>query len=398
VDRCTSRESLGVYVHIPFCERVCPYCDFAVEGVGSVTPEGETEYVNLLLRELDRVCRKLPERLVDRPLSTVYLGGGTPSLLSPGAVERLLEALRARFRGDPEEVTLELNPGTAECARIPAFRAAGVTRLSVGLQSFDNMTLKRLGRAHKGDEALRGLEACLGAGFRSVSVDLIYGAPGQTEWTLRADVSRVCELAVPHVSAYGLTVEPGTPFAGAQERGLLRLPDEDVALRMMGSLRAELVAAGYAQYEISNFAWPAHESRHNLRYWRREDVLGLGVSSASLLGDLRTRNLRTRQGWAQAIGSGGLAWEERERLSPLDTRRETLFLGFRMTRGIGRADYLRLHGGRPEDEFGPELAELRELGLIEDCDGQLRATEKGRLFSNEIGIRFVAVDPPDAGG
>jgi oxygen-independent coproporphyrinogen-3 oxidase len=398
VESFTTRDGVGIYVHIPFCERICPYCDFAVEAVGSVPGDLEADYLALVIQELDRVRSELPHLLEEAPLETVYLGGGTPSLLSPGGVEGLLRAIRARFAGEPIEVTLELNPATSECARVPALRSAGITRLSVGLQSFDDKTLKRLGRAHRGAEALRGLEACLQAGFHSLSVDLIYAAPGQTEEALFADVARVADLGIPHVSAYALTVEPGTPFARASERGILALPDEDAGLRMARGLRAQLHAAGYRQYEISNFARPGHRSGHNLRYWRQENVLGLGVSAASLLGPLRTRNLRERRAWAASVASGRVSWEEVEHLSALDVRREMLFLGFRLTDGIRRADYLRRQGRPPEDEFASELEELRELRLIEDASGALRPTERGILFSNDVLSRFVGVDPPSPGG
>jgi oxygen-independent coproporphyrinogen-3 oxidase len=398
VERFTSRDSLGIYVHIPFCERVCPYCDFAVEAVGAVPASLEADYLALVVRELDRVRSELPELIDGRLLETVYLGGGTPSLLSPAGVEGLLAAIRARLFGDPAEVTLELNPARSECARAPALRSAGVSRLSIGVQSFDDATLKRLGRAHRGAEALRGLEACLGAGFHSLSVDLIYAAPGQTEEALLADVARVADLGIPHVSAYALTVEPGTPFARAQERGILALPDEDTGLRMMRTVRAGLYAAGYRQYEISNFARPGHRACHNLRYWRQQDVLGLGVSSAGLLGRLRTRNVSDRRAWADAVASGRLPWEEVEHLSALDVRREMLFLGFRLTDGIQRADYVRRQGCPPEEDFASELRELRELGLIEEASGALRPTERGILFSNDVLSRFVGVDPPSRGG
>ena len=238
----TSSADLGIYVHIPFCEHVCPYCDFSVEAVGQLDRELERAYVELLLRELELARAALRERLEGRRLATVYFGGGTPSLLQAASIERLLRAFSEAFRGSPEEVTLELNPGILECGRVPAYRDAGVTRLSLGLQSLHDLTLKRLGRAHTAAEALRGLEACLVAGFPSLSVDLIYGAPEQSEVELLMDLERVIELGIPHVSAYALTVEPGTPFARAQAR--LRLPDEDKVVRMGCLLRARLAAGG----------------------------------------------------------------------------------------------------------------------------------------------------------
>ena len=385
----TSGADLGVYVHVPFCEHVCPYCDFAVEGVGQLEPALEQAYVEGLLRELKLARKELGERLAERELATLYFGGGTPSLLQPASVERLVDAICAVFQGPPGEVTLELNPGIPECARAPDFRAAGVTRLSIGLQSLRDTTLKRLGRAHKGAEALRGLEACLAVGFPSLSVDLIHGAPDQTEDDLLDDLERVIDFGIPHVSAYALTIEAGTPFARAYARGQLRLPHEDAAVRMGLRLGERLAAAGYAQYEISSFAQPGHRSQHNQRYWRRQDVLGLGISAASLLGDLRFQNVKDRGAWQLALGAGRRPLLELETLSLEDARRETLYLGFRLLDGISRADYERDFGATPEQHFGEQLEELRELDLICESSGHLRLTERGILFADEVFLRFV---------
>ncbi len=385
----TSSADLGIYVHIPFCERVCPYCDFAVEAVGQLDRELERAYVELLLRELELARSALYERLEGRSLATVYFGGGTPSLLQAASVERLLGAFAETFRGPAAEVTLELNPGILECRRVPAYRAAGVTRLSVGLQSLHDHTLKRLGRAHKASEALRGLEACLAADFPSLSVDLIYGAPDQSELELLCDLERVVDLGVPHVSAYALTLEPGTPFARAHARGRLPLPGEDESVRMGRLLRARLVAAGYAQYEISSFSRPGHLSCHNQRYWRRQDVLGLGVSAASLLGELRFQNLKPRRAWRAELEAGRRPLAEAEVRSGEDARRETLYLGFRRLEGISRAEFRRCFGTTPERHFGVEIEELQSLGLVCEHQGRLRLTERGILFADEVFLRFV---------
>ncbi len=383
----TNRDDVGIYVHFPFCDRVCPYCDFAVEAVGSLPGSLEEEYGDHLVRELDLWLKATPG-LRDRPLSTVYLGGGTPSLFSVGGIGALLAAIRARFPGEPEEVTLELNPGTTECGRVAGFREAGVTRLSVGVQSFHDPVLKRLGRAHVGAEALRGLDACLGGAFRSVSADLIYGVPGQTEEQLMQDVARLLEREIPHVSAYALTIEPGTPFGDAHDSGRLELPEEDTTVRMSRRLCAELSASGRTRYEISSFALPGHRSLHNQRYWRRRDVLGIGLSAVSLLGDRRMRNVRDRARWSAEVAAGRLPREEIEERGGVEARRETLFLGLRMIEGVSRADYLRRYGVRPEDDFGSEIDELTTLGLLENAAGFLRPTERGILFSDDVLLRF----------
>ncbi len=382
-------EDLGVYVHVPFCERVCPYCDFAVVGVGRLEPERERRHVDLLLRELELVWDTNAADLERRPLATIYLGGGTPALLRPEAVERLLRALEERFAGRATEVTLELNPGTLETGRVAGFRAAGVTRLSVGLQSLHQGTLKRLGRAQRAEEALRGLETCLAAGFDTLSVDLIFGAPDQTEAELFADLERVIELGVPHVSAYALTIEPGTPFARAAERGQLRLPGEEAELRMSLGLRARLAAAGFEQYEISSFARPGHRSRHNQRYWACRDVLGLGVSAASLLGSRRFQNTRDPAGWEAAVTEGRSPVAESQQVSLAEARRDFVGLGFRCLDGVRRSEFQRRFGAPLEAFFAAELCELQELDLVEPRDAAVCLTERGIRFADEVFQRFV---------
>jgi oxygen-independent coproporphyrinogen-3 oxidase len=304
--------------------------------------------------------------------------------LRPGSIARLLEAFEGALRFADPEITVELNPGQLEVARVPDLRAAGVTRLSIGVQAFDDTVLRRLGRAQSGALALSGLEACLAAGFASLSIDLIYGAPGQSLDTLLADVETAIELGVPHVSAYALTLEPGTPFALAAERGKLDLPDEDTGLAMSRLLRARLCAAGIAQYEISSYARAGHRSRHNQRYWQRRDVLGLGPSAASLVGARRTRNARELGPWRDALASGRTPIVETELLSESDARREALFLGLRRLDGVRRSDFARRFGAAPEAFFAAELAALRDRDLIHDQAGAIRLSERGILFADEV--------------
>ena len=379
---------LGLYVHVPFCEHVCPYCDFAVLGVGRLAESDEDAFVDFALREFALVR----ESVAGREVASVYFGGGSPSLLRPTSIARLLEAFRADLHFVAPEITVELNPGRLEVSRLAQLRALGVTRLSVGLQALDDTVLRRLGRAQAGPEALRGLEACLAAGFSSLSVDLIYGAPGQTLETLLRDVESVIDQGVPHVSAYALTLESGTVFARAAERGMLRLPDEDTVLAMSGLLRARLCAAGIAQYEISSYARPGHRSRHNQRYWLRGDVLGIGPSAASLVGLRRFRNARELGDWRAALAEGRSPVVESEILREAAARRETLFLGLRRLEGVRRADYLRRFGRPPEADFEAELADLRRRDLIVDEAGAIRLSERGILFADEVFMGLLGDD------
>ncbi|MEX2208325.1 MAG: radical SAM family heme chaperone HemW [Myxococcota bacterium] len=379
---------LGLYVHVPFCEHVCPYCDFAVLGVGRLPESDEDAFVDSVLRELALAV----ESVAGREVASVYFGGGTPSLLRPGSIARLLEAFRAELRFAAPEITVELNPGQLEVSRVPQLRALGVTRLSIGLQALDDTVLRRLGRAQAGAQALRGLEVCLAAGFASLSADLIYGVPGQSLETLLGDVERVIELGVPHVSGYALTLEPGTPFALAAERGKLDLPDEDTLLAMSRLLRARLFAAGIAQYEISSYARAGHRSRHNQRYWQRRDVLGLGPSAASLVSERRFRNARELGAWRALLAEGHSPVVESERLSEGEARREALFLGLRRLEGVRRADFLRRFGAAPEAFFAAELDALRERGLICDEAGAIKLSERGILFADEVFMGLVGDD------
>jgi oxygen-independent coproporphyrinogen III oxidase len=398
VSECASAASasdLGVYVHVPFCERVCPYCDFAVEAAPALSAQTEDAYLQGLAREWDVLLARFPE-LGRRPRATIYLGGGTPSLLSAAGVERILGLVDLRTPcGAGEincaagEITLELNPSRTELERLREFRSAGITRLSLGAQSLQTTVLRRLGRAQSGEQVLRAIERASAAGFASLSADLIYGAPGQTEDALLADLDRLIELGVPHVSAYALTLEPGTPFARAHERGQLALPDEETVRRMGRRVRAGLAAAGIEQYEISSFARPGHRSRHNQRYWSRADVIGLGVGAASLLAEQRFQNARERSAWQDALTRGEPAWISSETLSLEEQRRETLALGFRRLDGVSRAQYLRKFRAPPEAHFGAQLRELRALELIEERGGYLRLSERGVLFADEVFLRFV---------
>jgi oxygen-independent coproporphyrinogen-3 oxidase len=386
----TSSADLGLYVHVPFCEHVCPYCDFAVLGVGRLAEADEDDFVAGVLAELAQARAQVE----GRPIASLYFGGGTPALLRPASFARLFAALRAAFRfaGDAE-ITVELNPGQLEVARVPELRAQGVTRLSIGLQALDDTVLRRLGRAQAGAQARAGLEACLAAGFASLSVDLIYGAPGQSLDRLLADAEAVIDLGVPHVSAYALTLEPGTPFALAAERGKLDLPDEDTVLAMSRLLRARLCAAGIAQYEISSYARAGHCSRHNQRYWLRRDVLGLGPSAASLVGGRRFRNARELGAWREALASGRSPVVESELLSKEDARREALFLGLRRLDGVRRADFARAFGAAPEAFFADELERLRARDLIRDAGGAIALTERGILFADEVFLGLLGGDP-----
>jgi oxygen-independent coproporphyrinogen-3 oxidase len=381
---------VGVYVHVPWCERVCPYCDFAVVAARSLPEQSQARYVDALLAEL--AARR--EAFAGRALASLYLGGGTPSLLRPDALGRVVAAVRASFEPAGEcETTLEVNPSSLERERLPAFRDAGIDRISLGAQSFDDATLKRLGRAHRAAAVRETLAAIRDARFRALSLDLIFAAPGQSERALDADLDAVIAAAPEHVSAYELTLEPGTPFGAAAARGRLELPDEERVAAMQERVEARLGAAGYARYEISNYARPGFEAVHNRRYWQRRPVLGLGVgavstdpATASLPHGVRRSNPRSLARYL----ADPLAAAEIEVLSPPIARGEAMFLALRTSRGVAAADFAQEFGAPPRAFFAEAIERLCAQGLLaESGTGDLWLTPPGRLLADSVSEWFV---------
>jgi oxygen-independent coproporphyrinogen-3 oxidase len=389
-------DSVGVYVHVPFCGRVCPYCDFAVVAVGSLDAGVESRYVDALVRELDARAGEYD----GLSLASLYLGGGTPALLTPASVARIGAAVRGAFgAGRSPEVTLEVNPSTLERSRLDAFREAGVGRVSVGVQSFDDVMLRRLGRAHKADAAVATLDACRAAGFDSLSIDLIFAGPGQTEASLERDLARALAFEPEHLSTYELTIESKTPFALAHSRGQLDLPSEDGSLEMMSHIEARLTAAGLARYEISNYARPGFEAVHNRRYWERRCVLGLGMGAFSTLPaspsaphGRRRSNSRKLATYLERIESGCSGAVEADEVFDAPTARgEAVFLALRGAGGLDAGEFEAEFGESPRAFFGAGIDKLVALGLLdESATGGLRLTGHGRALADTVFAEFVA--------
>jgi len=369
---------LALYVHIPWCVRKCPYCDFNSHERAGELPE--REYVARLIADLEGL---LPS-VWGRRLGSVFIGGGTPSLFSPESIDELLAAVRARLPLEPgAEVTLEANPGTVEAARFQGFRAAGVNRISLGVQSFDDRRLAALGRIHSAAEALRGVEAAL-ASFDNVNIDLMYGLPNQDVTQAQSDIRQAIACGVPHVSAYQLTLEPNTAFY----RRPPQLPPHDACADMQRMVEDTLAAAGFEHYETSAFARPGRRCRHNLNYWEFGDYLGIGAGAHGKVSfpDRVTRHERIKQP-AQYLKSEITVAAERT------VRVEELAFEFML-------NALRLVEGFPvslfEERTGLPLAALQEKlekaerdGLLERDWRRIRPTERGRLFLNELLERFL---------
>jgi oxygen-independent coproporphyrinogen-3 oxidase len=332
-------------------------------------------------------------------LASIYLGGGTPALLAPESLARIIDAIRAAFSVDgPVEITLEVNPSTLERDRLPEFRALGVNRVSVGVQSFDDEVLKRLGRAHRVKEAHQTLAACRAAGFQAISLDLIFAAPGQRLAGVEADLARALEFGPDHVSTYELTIESGTPFALAASRGQLSLPDEGEAIAMMETLEDRLRAGGFVRYEISNYAHPGFQAVHNRRYWERQPVLGLGVGafsteprSAAAPFGARRSNVRDLRTYLDRIAQQRPTAAGPTEVFDADTARgEAAFLGLRGSRGLLAAEFESEFGQPPRAFFGPVIDRLIEAGLLEEVAiGDLRLSARGRLLADSVFAEFV---------
>ncbi|MCG8592116.1 MAG: radical SAM family heme chaperone HemW [Proteobacteria bacterium] len=393
-----SDPTVGIYVHVPFCERVCPYCDFAVVATRSLSPETEARYVAALEAELE--LRR--EAFAGARLETLYFGGGTPALLSPASIERLIHLAGRHFPGSPREVTLEANPSTLERGRLGAFRQAGVDRLSLGVQSFDDTVLRRLGRAHKAGESSASLAAARAAGFENLSVDLIFGAPDQSLASVVADWAALLDFAPEHVSSYELTIEPGTPFALADARGQLARPDEAEALALYDVVDAGADALGLERYEISSFARPNRESQHNQRYWRRAPVLGLGMGAWSTdparpdaPHGVRRANPRELPAYLAAVAAGRPASAECEPLLPPVARGEAAFLALRRRQGLDARSFAAEFGGPPRAFFEDWIDSLVGAGLLSENEtGDLSLTERGRLLSDTVFEGFVGGGAP----
>ena len=371
-------EPLALYIHWPFCAAKCPYCDFNSHVRERVD---QARFRAALRRELAFEA----ERSGRRTLVSIFFGGGTPSLMDPATAAALIADARALFDAAPDiEITLEANPTSVEAATLGAFRDAGVNRASLGVQSLREAQLRFLGRRHDAAQAIAALEIARGL-FPCLSFDLIYARPGQQEADWRAELREALALAADHLSLYQLTIEPGTRFATEYARGAFALPDGDDAARLYAATAEEAARFGLAPYEVSNYAKPGAESRHNLQYWRYGDYLGIGPGAHGRLsfGDtLRaTRRHRAPEEWLARVERDGHAITGEEALSPADRAREALLMGLRLAEGIDPARIAARSVLPFEAAVDPAmLAACLEEGYVEWTPaGRLRATDEGRL-------------------
>ena len=380
----------GCYVHLPFCDRICPYCDFAVVAF-------ERRRAARYLAALKTEIAHAPEPRL--PVGTIFLGGGTPSALSAADLSAVLGLLFTKFGVAPGsiECSLEANPSRS-IADIAAWRRAGVTRLSVGVQSLNDAELHRLGRDHTAAQAAAFVEAAQRQGIASVSIDLIAGTPGQSVDSFVQTLRRAVELKPDHVSVYGLTIEPGTPYAAWHAREPALFPDDDTVADMLTASHDTLAAAGFRHYEVSNFARPGHECRHNMGYWRQGDCIAFGMSASGYDDGLRYRNLRGFEEYCSAVETGQRPCTDFERLDFARRVGEAAMLALRTDTGVVYDEFCRRFDIDAASAFAEARNKCCAAGLLEADEKGVRLTARGRLLANEACAEFLTprLEPPAA--
>ena len=378
-------KELEIYIHIPFCVRKCAYCDF----LSGPSDEADRElYVKLLCDEIEACKGKTEEYQV----STVFFGGGTPSVLSGKQIERIIQSLREnlQFRWDAE-ITLEANPGTVSEEKLHSYKKAGINRLSIGLQSVHDEELKLLGRIHTYSEFLTTYHMARKCGFQNINIDLISAIPGQTVESWCETLQTVLALAPEHISAYSLIIEPRTPFYdmygedSGENTQQIKLPSEDDERIMYWKTKEILAEAGYARYEISNYAKPGFECRHNIGYWQRTPYLGFGTGAATLFEEKRYTN-------PPDIETYRISFDNKfhgEMLSREEQMEEFMFLGLRMMQGISKTAFHEMFGKEIENVYGEQICKLKDIKLLEEKADRIYLTEKGIDVSNAVFVEFM---------
>lgn len=381
-----NQKELELYIHIPFCVKKCSYCDFLSAPATEQTKEA---YMAALFAEIGGRAKDYKERIV----TSIFIGGGTPSLLSGDSIRQLMEHIREGFTLAPDaEITMEVNPGTVTTEKLTAFYAAGINRLSIGMQSAQEQELKILGRIHDFDGFCQVYREAVEAGFTNINVDVMSGLPGQTLASYKDTLEKVLRLEpMPqHISAYSLIVEEGTPFAAMADRGELPLPEEDTERAMYEETIEVLAGYGFHRYEISNYALDGYECRHNVGYWIRRDYLGFGIGAASLIGNVRFQNGRDLNAY---LAHPLACREEQQSLTTQEQMEETMFLGLRLIRGVSYPEFARCYGQTLEEVYGEVIARNVADGLLtvrEDETGRrLMLTGRGLDVSNYVMAQFL---------
>lgn len=377
-------ESMGIYIHVPFCLHKCSYCDFY--SLPGINPELYERYIDCLTLEISRSTCEFRS-----PFRSIYFGGGTPSLLDSIQLERLIAAIYRCFQPDREpEVTIEVNPATVTRQTLREYRQMGINRLSIGVQSFADAELRILGRLHNAEQAVECLDWASQAGFENVNIDLIYGLPGQSQEAWLSNLRRAGSLHPQHISAYLLQLDPATPLAHQIAAGELSLPDDETQSELYYLTRDFLQERGYRQYEISNFAIPGYECDHNLIYWKVGTYLGIGVGAVSFDGRQRTLNSPPLEAYMDSILAGDLTY--RQILETMDFKQkmaEAVVMGLRLTQGINREDFQKRFGVDLLTYFEKIIRRCQAQGLLE-VDNNIYLSSRAYFISNQVLCQFMS--------
>ena len=375
--------SIGLYLHIPYCLHKCGYCDFNSHNIN----ESEMEsYVQALLSELEQAAKDARNHRVN----TIFFGGGTPTTLPFADLARILEACRHHFQVDPEaEITCEANPATIPQTDLAQLREAGFNRLSIGVQSFDPDELKRLERVHSVDEVYLTVQRAREAKFENLSLDLMFGLPSQTIERWQDNLQKAIDLEPDHISAYNLTIEPDTVFYKQQSQGQLTMPPDDFQRELFEITIATLTGAGYEHYEISNYAQPGKQSRHNLNYWVDGEYIGLGAGASSFFNGDRYKNTNLPSRYIAQINETQTAVESRETPDLRQRMGETVMLGLRLRTGLSLAQFENQFGISFHNAFGDTIEKMKRIGLIEIRGGRAALTYEGLFLADSVIIEFI---------
>ncbi len=390
-------KAFGIYVHIPFCRQKCFYCDFPSFA-------GRERMIEPYLEALEQEAGQVRQRLSDRGEAvfgsdgklaprTLYIGGGTPTVLETVALPDVFYLLQKHIDVEGiEEFTIEANPGTVDGEKLRLLRSLGINRISLGVQSFDDGCLRAVGRIHSGQEALEAVAEAQDAGFGNISVDLMYGLPGQDMEILQESVETALSLGVQHISIYGLQLEEGTVFDKMQQQGRLHLPPDELTEKMYDYITAVLPEYGYQRYEISNFALTGYESRHNLSYWQDVPYLGFGSGAHSYWGDCRYQNPARIEVYMEEIFQGRAMCHVEERVTEKAHMEEFCFLALRTAEGISRRRFADVFGRDVEDVYGGIVRSLREEGLLLENKERIYLSPLGMKYGNRVFAEFLLPD------
>lgn len=377
----------SAYIHIPFCHHICHYCDF---NKVYLKQQPVDEYIEMLIKEMNVAV----SHHKNDPLKTIFIGGGTPTALSAKQLDRLLEGITTELlqRNELVEFAVEANPGELTLEKLNVLKNAGVNRLSIGVQSFNDELLQKIGRVHRKDDVFRTIQQAEQVGFDNLSIDLMYGLPGQTLEDFQESLSVAFSLNMKHFSAYSLIVEPKTVFYNLMQKGKLSLPPQELEAKMYELSMEQMEKHGFKQYEISNYAIPGYESKHNLTYWNNDYYYGFGAGAHGYINNVRTSNVGPIKKYIEQIVKTGEAFLSQNEVSKEEKMEEEMFLGLRKTEGVSKQNFFEKFNIRLDDVYIKQLDTLMQQNLIINDKQAVKLTHKGKLLGNEVFQEFIGID------